>query len=86
MMRCRSLAEISNTARNHILSGFLVFSRTVPDVRLGWPQKTKMLPYPLCKVLHDKPRRPDAALSTGHRVRTNCNAALPSATTSANGP
>ena len=41
MMRCRSLAEmpvrrveISNTARNHIFSGFLVFSSNVPDVRL----------------------------------------------------
>ena len=41
MMRCKSLAEmpvrrvlISNTARNHILNGFLVFSSSVPDVRL----------------------------------------------------
>lgn len=38
---CMSLAEmplrraaISNTARNHILSGFLVFSSSVPEVRL----------------------------------------------------
>ena len=43
MMRCRSLAEmpvrrveISNTARNHILSGLRVFSSTVPEVRLVW--------------------------------------------------
>ena len=41
MIRCRSLAEmpvrrvlISNTARNHTLSGLRVFSSTVPDVRL----------------------------------------------------
>src|SRR5215470_4823259 len=43
MMRCRSLAEmpvrrveISNTARNHILSGLCVFSSSVPEVRLVW--------------------------------------------------
>ena len=43
MMRCRSLpempvrrVEISKIARNHILSGFLVFSSTVPEVRLVW--------------------------------------------------
>ena len=42
-MRCSSLAEmplrreeISNTARNQILNGFLVFSNSVPDVRLVW--------------------------------------------------
>ena len=41
MMRCRSLAEmpvrralISKMARNHVLNGFLVFSSSVPDVRL----------------------------------------------------
>lgn len=41
MMRCRSLAEmpvrrveISNTARNHVLNGFLVFSSSVPEVKL----------------------------------------------------
>jgi hypothetical protein len=40
-MRCRSLAEmplrralISKMARNHVLKGFLVFSSSVPDVRL----------------------------------------------------
>ena len=45
MMRCRSLAEmpvrraeISNTARNHSFSGFLVFSSTVPEVsEVWWP-------------------------------------------------
>jgi len=43
MMRCRSLpempvrrVEISKIARNHILSGLLVFSSTVPEVRLVW--------------------------------------------------
>jgi hypothetical protein len=41
MMTCRSLAEmpvrrveISKMARNHILSGLRVLSRTVPEVRL----------------------------------------------------
>src|SRR5439155_22617026 len=28
--------EISNTARNQTLNGFLVFSKSVPDVRLVW--------------------------------------------------
>jgi hypothetical protein len=43
MMRCRSLAEmpircveISNTARNHILSGLRVLLSSVPEVRLVW--------------------------------------------------
>ena len=41
MIRCRSLAEmplrceaISNTARNHTLSGLRVLSSSVPEVRL----------------------------------------------------
>jgi hypothetical protein len=41
--RCRSIAEmpvrrvlISNTARNHTLSGLCVLSSSVPDVRLVW--------------------------------------------------
>jgi hypothetical protein len=41
MIRCRSMAEmplrralISNTARNHTLSGLRVFSSSVPEVRL----------------------------------------------------
>ena len=46
MIRCRSLAEmpvrrveISKIARNHIFKGFLVFSSSVPEVRLvWWPQ------------------------------------------------
>ena len=46
--------EISNTARNHILKGFLVFSSSVPEVRLvWWPQSAHSNVVP-SRIVHTR--------------------------------
>src|SRR5499426_1251072 len=71
MMRCRSLAEmpvrrveISNTARNHILSGLCVFSRTVPAVRLVWWSHSAHSNVVPSRIVHTRvePQRAHAGL------------------------